>query len=222
MLLAVDTSTMKMGLALYDGTQVLGELLWKSQHHHTVELAPTVDRLLRGSGLKMDDVRAVGIALGPGSFTSLRVGLAFVKGLALAKHIPVLGIPTLDVQAASVEVENNPLVAVLQAGRGRLAVGWYKPTKNGWQAKGPVAVTTVNELAKKIRKPTIVCGELNADERKRLERKRANVLLCSPAGSVRRPGVLAELAWKRWQAGESDDIASLAPIYLHIGDPIPS
>jgi len=222
MLLAVDTSTKKTGLALYDGVQVFGELLWQSQHHHTVELAPAVDRLLRGSGLKMDDVQAVGIALGPGSFTSLRVGLAFVKGLALARHFPVLGIPTLDVQAASVEVENPLLVAVLQAGRGRLAVGWYKATENGWQAKGPVVVATVNELAKKIRKPTIVCGELNAGERKRLAKKRANVLLCSPAQSVRRPGILAELAWKRWRAGEADDVASLAPIYLHAGDPIPS
>jgi len=222
MLLAVDTSTRKTGLALYDGVQVLGELYWQSQHHHTVELAPAVDRLLRGSGLKIEDVKAVGIALGPGSFTSLRVGLAFVKGLALARHFPVFGIPTLDVQAASIEVRNPLLVAVLQAGRGRLAVGWYKATENGWQAKGPVIVATVNELAKKIRKPTIVCGELNTDERKRLSRKRANVLLCSPAQSVRRPAVLAELAWKRWQVGESDDVTSLAPIYLHVGDPIPS
>lgn len=222
MLLAVDTSTRKIGLALYDGAQVLGELLWQSQHHHTVELAPAVDRLLRSSGLKMDDVHASGVALGPGSFTSLRVGLAFVKGLALARHIPLLGIPTLDVQAASVEAGNHPLAAVLQAGRGRLAVGWYTASENGWQSKGPAMVATVSELANKIKIPTIVCGELSADERRRLARKRVNVMLLSPAQSVRRAGVLAELAWKRWQAGEYDDVASLAPIYLHVGDPIPS
>ncbi len=222
MLLAVDTSTKKIGLALYDGAQVLGEMLWQSQHHHTVELAPAVARLLHSSGLKMDDIQALGIALGPGSFTSLRVGLSFVKGLALVRHIPVLGIPTLDVQAASVESGKHPLVAVLQAGRGRLAVGWYKASKNGWKSKGPAIVATAEELATKIRKPTILCGELNPDERRRLARKRVNVKLLSPAQSVRRPAVLAELAWKRWQAGECDDVASLAPIYLHAGDPIPS
>jgi len=222
MLLAVDTSTKKVGLAVYDGAQVLGELLWQSQHHHTVELAPAVFRLLHSSGLKMDDIKAIGIALGPGSFTSLRVGLSFVKGLALARHMPVLGIPTLDAQAASVESGEYPLVAVLQAGRGRMAVGWYKASEKGWQPEGQAMVVTANELAKKIRKPTIVCGELNADERRRLARKRVNVLLLSPAQSVRRPGILAELAWERWQAGEGDDVASLAPIYLHAGDPIPS
>ena len=62
------------------------------------------------------------MALGPGSFTSLRVGLAFVKGLALARHLPIIGIPTLDVVAAAQEVRDLPLAAVLQAGRGRFSL----------------------------------------------------------------------------------------------------
>jgi len=222
MLLAVDTSTNQMGLALYDGTQVIGELSWRSRHYHTVELAPAVADLFARSGLKMDAIQALGVALGPGSFTSLRVGLAFVKGLALARHLPIFGIPTLDVVAAALEVRDLPLAAVLQAGRGRLALSWYEAGENGWQSKGPAQVTTVDELAESIQKPTIVCGELSADERQRLARKRVNVVLPSPAGCVRRPAVLAELAWERWQTGTQDDAASLAPIYLHVAEPIPS
>ncbi len=222
MLLAVDTSTKQMGLALYDGAQVIGELLWHSRHYHTVELAPAVADLLSRSGLKMDAIEAVGVALGPGSFTSLRVGLAFVKGLALARRLPVIGMPTLDILAAAQEVRNLPLAAVLQAGRGRLALSWYEADEAGWHSKGASTVTTADELADSINKPTIVCGELTADERQRLARKRVNVLLASPAACVRRPAVLAELAWERWQAGIQDDVASLAPIYLHVADPIPS
>ena len=79
-----------------------------------------------------------------------------------------------------------------------------------------------DELAESIRKPTIVCGELTADERQRLARKRVNVKLASPAMCVRRPAILAELAWKWWQAGVVDDAAALAPIYLHVANPIPS
>jgi tRNA threonylcarbamoyladenosine biosynthesis protein TsaB len=222
MLLAVDTSTNQMGLALYDSAQVIGELLWHSRHYHTVELAPAVADLFARSGLKMDAIQALGVALGPGSFTSLRVGLAFVKGLALARHLPILGIPTLDVVAAAQEVRDLPLAAVLQAGRGRLALNWYEAGDTGWQSKGPAQVTTADELAESIQKPTIVCGELTADERQRLARKRVNVVLPSPAACVRRPAVLAELAWERWQAGAQDDAASLAPIYLHVANPIPS
>jgi len=222
MLLAIDTSTKQMGLALFDGSRVIGELLWHSRHYHTVELAPAVADLLDRSGLKIDAVQALGVALGPGSFTSLRVGLAFVKGLALARHLPIVGIPTLNIVAAAQAVRDIPLAAVLQAGRGRLALTWYEAGETGWQSKGAATVTTADELAESINKPTIVCGELTADERQRLARKRVNVMLPSPAACVRRPAVLAELAWERWQAGTRDEAASLAPIYLHVSDPIPS
>jgi tRNA threonylcarbamoyladenosine biosynthesis protein TsaB len=136
--------------------------------------------------------------------------------------LPIIGIPTLDVVAAAQDVRDMPLAAILQAGRGRLALAWYEASETGWVAKEAATVTTADELAESIRKPTIVCGELSADERQRLARKRVNVLLASPAACVRRPAVLAELAWERWQAGVQDDAASLAPIYLHAADPIPS
>ncbi len=222
MLLAVDTSTSQIGLALYDGVGVSAETLWRSQHHHTVELAPAVADVLAHTGLAITEVLALGVALGPGSFTSLRVGLAFVKGLALARHLPVIGIPTLDIVAAAQDVQELPLVTVLQAGRSRLAAGWYSATEAGWRADGTPQVTTADELAEGITRPTLVCGELTADERQRLARKRVNVQLASPVDCVRRPAVLAALAWQRWQAETTDDVASLAPIYLHVSDPIPS
>ena len=216
MLLAIDTSTARMGLALYDGVSVPGEFIWHSDLHHTQELAPALAELLKRVDIKMKAVTALGVALGPGSFTSLRVGLAFVKGLVLARHIPVLGIPTLDIVAAAVPRSNRRLAAVVQAGRGRLAVGWYDAGESEWQADGPAVVMTADELAEKIHKPVIVCGELSADDRQRLARKFKNVSLASPAQCVRRPGLLAELAWQKWQAGKSDPVAALAPIYLHV------
>jgi tRNA threonylcarbamoyladenosine biosynthesis protein TsaB len=221
MLLAVDTSTATVGLAIYDGAQVIGEYIWRSNQHHTVELAPAVAELLARSGLTMENIKALGVALGPGSFTSLRVGLSLVKGLALARHLPLVGIPTLDIYAALQPVAKIPLLAAIQAGRGRLAVGWYKGAKNGWQAKGPARVATVEALLDEIKSPTMVCGELTAAERQKLAGK-PEIHLASPAQSVRRPAVLAELAWRRWRAGHADDEATLAPIYLHVAEPIPT
>lgn len=222
MLLAIDTSTAQIGLALYDGATVPGELVWQSRAYHTEQLAPALAGLLERVGVTMDSVKALGVAIGPGSFTSLRVGLAFVKGLTLARHLPLIGIPTLDIVAASVPLSDRKLAAVLQAGRGRLAVGWYKPTGSGWQAYGPATTMTAGELEKKIRKPVIVCGELTAEDRHCLARKFKNVRLASPAQCVRRPGVLAEIAWNRWQAGKTDEAASLAPIYLHVAGGLPA
>lgn len=217
MLLAIDTSTAQTGLALYDGVRVIAELAWTSRLNHTRELAPALSGLLERVGAKVDSLQVLGVAIGPGSFTSLRVGLAFAKGLALARHLPLVGVPTLDVIAAAVPVSpEQRLAAVLQAGRGRLALVWYKPSEDGWQAEGPAKVTTAEELSEKIRKPTIICGELNEAERHRLGRKFKNVRIASPAQCIRRPGLLAELAWARWQAGKTDSPAALAPIYLHV------
>ncbi len=222
MLLAIDTSTTQVGLALYDGVQVTGEFLWQGKLRHTTSLAPAIPELLARTGVAMNEIKALGVALGPGSFTSLRVGLSLVKGLALARHLPVIGIPTLDILAAAQPVRELPLAAVLQAGRGRLAVGWYQAEGNRWQAHRPTRVMRVDELAQAIKKPTLVCGELSIDERERLARKRKNVILASPAQCARRPAFLAELAWSRWQAGDVDETATLAPIYLHTAEPIPA
>ena len=221
MLLAVDTSTAQVGLAIYDGSQVISEYAWRSSQRHTVELAPAIFESLKRCGLTMDDIQALGVALGPGSFTSLRVGLSLAKGLALSRQLPLIGIPTLDILAAAQPSSRLPLIVAIQAGRGRLAVGWYKSSKNGWQAKVPARVMTLDALMDEIKSPVIVCGELASEERKKLADK-VDVHLVGPAQSIRRPAVLAELAWARWQAGQVDDGARLAPIYLHVAESIPS
>jgi tRNA threonylcarbamoyladenosine biosynthesis protein TsaB len=222
MLLAVDTSTAQVGLALYDGIQVLGEMTWTTRQHHTTELAPAVAELLRRSDVSMEMVGALGVAIGPGSFTSLRVGLALAKGIALARRLPLVGISTMDVIAAAQPAATHPLAVVIQAGRRRIAVGWYHFSENRWQPQGGVKSGTVDELADQIEHPTHVAGELTSEDRSRLARKRTNVLLAPPVQCVRRPSILADLAWVRLQNNEVDEPASLAPIYLHVeGTPIP-
>jgi tRNA threonylcarbamoyladenosine biosynthesis protein TsaB len=215
MLLAIDTSTAQIGLALHDGTVISGELAWLSRAHHTEQLAPGLAELLKRIGTGMEAVKAVAVAIGPGSFTALRVGLAFAKGLALARHIPIFGIPTLDITAAAVPLSERTLIAVLQAGRRHLAAAWYRPSAEGWQPEGPAVSLSAGDLEAMIRKPVIICGELSAEDRQTLGRKYRTVQLASPAQCVRRPGVLAEIAWERWRAGRLDTAASLAPIYLH-------
>jgi len=222
MLLALDTSTRRMGVALYDGIQVIHEMTWASNFHHTVELAPAIDLALTRAGVGADSLTVIAIARGPGSFTSLRTGLALAKGLALARRLPLIGIPSLDFLAAAQPVSDLPLAAVLESGRKRLAVGWYETVDNQWQSTGKLELLDAQGLYDYITEPTLLCGELNADARALLKRKRKIALLASPAQSQRRPGYLAELAWNRWQSGQTDDPVTLAPIYLSQDDNIPA
>jgi tRNA threonylcarbamoyladenosine biosynthesis protein TsaB len=109
----------------------------------------------------------------------------------------------------------------LQAGRTRIALGWYKAEDRQWVPHGDIKISTVSELADSIDSPTLLTGELNAEERQRLMRKKVNIHLAPPSLCVRRPAVLAQLAWTRWQSGKLDEAASLAPIYLHTVESIP-
>jgi len=221
-LLAIDTSTRAMGLALYDGLRVGYECNWHSQNYHTVELAPAIRTALAQAGQTIEDVEAVAAALGPGSYTGLRIGLALAKGLAYSRRLPLITVPTLDVLAAGQPLEALPLAAVLQAGRGRLAVGMYKVKDSSWVQAGPAELSSLEALSESIKEPTIICGELGEEERRVLSRKHKNALLASPAQCVRRPAVLAELAWAMWQAGVGEMKPGLGPIYLKSSAAVPA
>jgi tRNA threonylcarbamoyladenosine biosynthesis protein TsaB len=215
MLLAIDTSTRVVGVAVYDGLQVLGEITWASQDYHTVELAPVLMDILNRSHVLPGDLEVVAVATGPGSFTGLRIGLALAKGMALARRLDLIGVPTLDILAAAQPLVNLQMAAVLRVGRGRLAVGWYQPGTKAWKPIGKLEALTCETLAERIEAPTLVCGELTEEERRILNRRRKMITLATPARSLRMPSFLAEVAWKRWMAGKRDDPALLAPIYLH-------
>ena len=220
-LLALDTSTRTVGVAIYDGFRVLSESTWTSQDYHTVELAPAVAEAFKKVDLNIDAVGAIAVAIGPGSFTGLRVGLALAKGLALVRRIPLIGIPTMDILATAQPPLNIPMAIILRAGRGRLAVGWYEVIEGDWKLTKKIKVLPTEELTQEMKAPAFICGELSEAERLLIGRQLDYAQLASPAHCFRRPAFLAELAWKHWQNGEIDNPISLSPIYLHYNEPIP-
>lgn len=221
LLLALDTSTQTMGIALYDEPVIVGEMIWRSASHHTVELAPAVGQLMNRCAISPGDLKAVAVALGPGSFTSLRIGLALAKGLSLSSRLPVVGIPTFDFLVAAQPLSQNPLIAVLPAGRSRMAAQWFTASLDSWQPSSNPIVLTPEEISDRITGPTHIIGEMTASDRQVIGRKWKNAMLAAPVSCVRRPSMLAQLAWERWKEGKVDDPVSLAPIYLHVAEAIP-
>jgi tRNA threonylcarbamoyladenosine biosynthesis protein TsaB len=222
MLLAIDTATSKIGIALFDGTSVLHEAVWQSPYRHTTELAPAIESSLARTNCSIDDLEAVGLAIGPGSYTGLRIGAAVAKGMALARNMDLIAVSTFDILAAAFTPQPDvQLAVVLEAGRKRFSVGWYQAEEETWQPSSPADLYTAESLSKAIRKPTLVCGELNETLRKVLGRKHKNVILASPSANLRRPALLAEIAWARWQTGDTDDPETLVPVYLQTNQNIP-
>lgn len=219
MILAIDTSTARLGIAVYNGSEILAENCWSSPNRHTVSLAPAIDEMLNNLEIEKKKLKAVAVALGPGSFTSLRVGLSFAKGISLGLGIPVIGIPTLYITANQQPLDEIPLCAFLQAGRGKLAASFYEVKRGRWVSDGEIEIYTAETLSDAITVPTVLTGEFDADMRT-VFRKNKNIKMSGPAASLRRAGYLAEAAWRIYEKGEYPEVSSLAPIYLHTHDPI--
>lgn len=214
MLVAIDTATDYASLALHDGFQVRVEHTWESQRRHTVELLPRLMAALEQVGAEAEHLSGVAVTRGPGSFTGLRVGIALAKGLALSRGLPLIGVPTLDVVAAAQGRDRRPLCAVLQAGRGRICVATYRWRVGEWVAREEPRLTTWLTLVEQTAVPTLFCGEIDPTGANALTSLGELAVLLPAAVRLRRAGFLAEVAWRRLKRGETDDPATLAPIYL--------
>ncbi len=215
MLLAIDTATRWTGIALHDGAQLRAELGWHAVNTQTIELAPTLADLLRKVSVDPAEIRAVAVAIGPGSYTGLRVGLGFAKGIALAHNAQLIGINTLDIVAEAAGKMSSHLIAVCEAGRGRIcAATYYFYSRKAWQLKQEADIYKWDELIEQVPRGSVFAGEISADARSLIRNANRNLKLASPAQGARRAAHLAELAIVRHHKGDVDDAAALVPVYL--------
>jgi tRNA threonylcarbamoyladenosine biosynthesis protein TsaB len=236
MLLAIDTATRTASVALYDETGIIGEATWRARENHTTSLMPQLARLMALSGTRIERVQVVAVAIGPGSFTGLRIGLSVAKGLALARGLPVIGIPTLDGLAQAFAQQSLPIWAVLEAGRGKYATARFTVRRGNAKRAGDYTVGDAEYLANVIstivegdagapdagKKATrlkagsaLVCGEVDATLRSTLiARMQDRVVMATAANGTRRAAYMGELAWQRWQTNRMNDLGTLTPYYI--------
>jgi tRNA threonylcarbamoyladenosine biosynthesis protein TsaB len=214
MILAIDTATQYASLALYNQDGLLAEEAWLAGRRHTTELMPRIVRMLNMAELKVPNLTALAISLGPGSFTGLRIGLAVAKGLALPHRLPVIGVPTLEIVVYPFREEGLPVWAVVQAGRGRILASCYDKVDGEWQITVESHITNFEELAQKITETGLCVGEIDDEATKILQRKsNRRAKIASPASRLRRAGYLAEIATERFNHNNYQDSKTLVPIY---------
>lgn len=218
MLLAVDTSTRYAGVALYgasrNGTgQIFFSHSWYSTQNHTAELMPAVSLILKSQNLAVDDLRGVTVALGPGGFSALRVGMSVAKGLALTTGIPLAGVGTLDLEAYPYLNSGVPVCAILDAGRSEVASALFGP--DGQRTREDM-ICPAADLVDAIQGEVLFCGEgvINWGELIR-ERLGAGGVVMTPRPSWRLWS-LSELGWQRLEEDDVSDLASLQPTYLRM------
>lgn len=125
-LLAIETSTMIGSIALISDQQLLVEYQIGIKTTYSDTLFSRIDHILQEVNTSIQEIDGYALALGPGSFTALRIGLSVVKGLALATEKPIVGIPTLDGLAQNVCFSNLLICPLLNARKGEVYAAFYK------------------------------------------------------------------------------------------------
>ncbi|MEJ7796256.1 MAG: tRNA (adenosine(37)-N6)-threonylcarbamoyltransferase complex dimerization subunit type 1 TsaB [Nocardioides sp.] len=139
MLLAFDTATPSVTVALHDGTDVVAELTSEHTMKHGEQLAPLIDRVMTDVGIVRQDLTAIAVGVGPGPFTGLRVGLVTARTLGFVLEIPVYGVCTLDVlavEAVDTGAVIGDFVVATDARRKEVYLATYD--EDGVRITGPV------------------------------------------------------------------------------------
>lgn len=149
--LAIETSTLTGSVALLQDESVIGEITLSISVQHSERLMPAMDQLLRDAGTDPSKVDLYAVAVGPGSFTGLRIGIAAAQGLSLAHGKPVVGVPTLEALALNGIFFPGLIAPLLDAYRGEVYRGLYRADSGSMEAIGEDRVSGVQDLIRELR-----------------------------------------------------------------------
>ncbi|WP_068541116.1 tRNA (adenosine(37)-N6)-threonylcarbamoyltransferase complex dimerization subunit type 1 TsaB [Thermodesulfatator autotrophicus] len=214
LVLGIETASPCGGVAVV-GEELLGEITLSSQETHSRRLMLAIDYLLKQLKLGLKDIAAIGIGLGPGSFTGLRIGLATAKGLHLASGLPLIGISTLKALAYSLVFSEKPVCAALDARRSQVYAAIYKPKDGHLEEIMPPALLSPEKLASRIKEPAYFVGDGAKTYFSLFKETLENKFLMAPPNLRHiRPANVAFLARRRYLNGKVDNPFRLLPIYL--------
>ena len=225
MFLTLDTSTLTLSLALVEreregeGVRVLEHLVVAPPRKQSEALPSVVGEVLARHGVALSALEGLGIGLGPGSFTGLRIGLSCVKGLAYAAGFKVAGVSSLAALALE-GPEGPPLFALAVAKKDDLYLGPYRRTATGVEALGPEEAMSPEAVAERLAATpeALVLGPAVADYRAALER-----LGVAPSRLLDAPSFPSAVALARLlrfpETQSLEQLFALEPHYVRASEP---
>ncbi|MCK5011604.1 MAG: tRNA (adenosine(37)-N6)-threonylcarbamoyltransferase complex dimerization subunit type 1 TsaB [Deltaproteobacteria bacterium] len=215
-LLAIETSTMIGSVALTDDNELLAEYQIGIKATYSDTLFPMIDHILKNANVSIQEVDAFALAKGPGSFTSLRIGISVIKGLALANNKPVIAIPSLDALAHNMCFSNMLICPLIDARRDEVYTAFYKREEGHTLKKlTPDRAIVPEILLDEIREEVVFLGDGTDLYKDLIIRKLKEKALFSPLHlKYPRASAIAQLAFKKLNVNEVSDIEVMTPLYV--------
>ncbi|SFS90371.1 tRNA (adenosine(37)-N6)-threonylcarbamoyltransferase complex dimerization subunit type 1 TsaB [Marininema halotolerans] len=219
--LAVDTSTLVLGVAILDEGRLLGEVTTHLHKNHSVRLMPTVARLMEDLDLTPQELEAIAVAGGPGSYTGVRIGYTSAKTMAWSLGIPLYSVSSLAVLAMNGFHFPGEIIPLFDARRDRVYTGLYGMDKGGVSLQLPERVINIDYWLEELkgRGPILFLGE----DAIRFKERILHVLgddahFGLPVENIPRASALGMLAYTRFQEGAAPEPEDGAPNYLQLAE----
>ena len=211
--LGIDTSGYINAVAVIDGSRVLADNIFPARTDSLEQIVDNIDSTLKTSGFSLNNVQGIGVGLGPGSWTGIKVGVTVGKMLAFSAGKPVCGVPTLEALAYSARYESTLICSVIAVGvDDAVYAGLYSPVDDTIKRIGEYYIGDVKGLTALITEPCVMVGagvQSYAQLISQASGIKVKAVETIPSGAA-----IASLAHVRLSRGETDDALSLTPLYL--------
>lgn len=223
-ILAIDTSTFSLGVAVYSEQKVLGEFSTNIKKNHSIRLMPMISELLDEVELVPADLSAIVVARGPGSYTGVRIGVATAKSMAWSLGIPLIGVSSLEVIAWNGMHFPSLIVPLFDARRGQVYTAAYRWREDGVEVAEEERIVLLANALEEWRElpdqpPILFLGDDVALHRELIVERLGSRAKFAPASySLARAAHLAAAGMKAWRAGRTEDVAAFTPVYLQLAE----
>jgi len=215
LVMGIETSTIQGGVALISAQGVICEYTLNVKATYSERLLPLIDRALRDARITLGQVEGLAVAVGPGSFTGLRIGLSTAKGLAAAWGQPLVGVSTLEAMAWTLPFCAHQICPILDARKGELYCALFRYEGDRLVRLADDEALAPERLFSGVQKPTVFLGDGLTVYQDVMQSQLKELALFAPlAGRGGRAAAVAELGRRRLLHGHQDDLAELAPHYL--------
>jgi tRNA threonylcarbamoyladenosine biosynthesis protein TsaB len=219
LLAAIEVSTRISSVALLDlvSGEELAEAELPSEWESSATLIPALEALLQQQSLTVQDLAAVAVSIGPGSFTGIRVGIATAEGICMPSNLLAFGIPTLDGLAENIRAAElyGETLCLVDAQRGQCFTGHYDVTAEDIHELEPPQILGIESLHSIIHGRTWIVGPGALKYEKEVrESMGTQALFAFNAFHKPRAMSIARLAYRRWKLRSRPTIADLKPLYL--------
>jgi tRNA threonylcarbamoyladenosine biosynthesis protein TsaB len=214
--LGIHSSGPQPAVAVAAGAVLLAETILPPARTHLERLGPAIQETLRALGMEASDVDAVAVALGPGSFSGIRVGLATAKGIAAALDKPIVGVSSLEIIARRALMAGETGIPVIDARRGEIYAAAYRYESRGMTRLSEAFLLTASSLprfAESIEGASVLCGDASVVEPSSFPKRVCFRQLLGPSASW-----VARVGAQRVESGRADDLTALTPLYVRRSD----